>query len=258
MTSLNIMINILGNPTLLIAAKTLVIIIGSMLMGIWLSYLYYARYKNQLAGISRQLEQEYNKSQRLREELQEQKDENTARVYQMDELKSKLATLSREIQTWQEQVRTSENESHKLKEQSDHLRIVNESLHQRLRVIEEELRQAVAKTGRSTAKQPVVAATRANYEQVSQVLGRTVAENDLTIILGLGPKTSILLQEKGIDTWEKLAGVPVEDLQQWLQEAGGVYKTINPTHWPRQAKMAALGEWRKLRIYQEKIRNDMT
>jgi predicted flap endonuclease-1-like 5' DNA nuclease len=90
---------------------------------------------------------------------------------------------------------------------------------------------------------------------VSKLIGRQVAENDLTLILGIGPKTAEILKSHGVDTWDKLAATPLLDLSKWLLEAGGIYKSQDPTSWAKQATMAAHGEWRKLRLYQETLRS---
>ncbi len=79
-------------------------------------------------------------------------------------------------------------------------------------------------------------------------------ENDLTVIAGIGPRTASLLQAMGIDTWELLAGTSVSELRQTLDKAGGNYKSLDPTHWPRQAAMAAQSEWRKLRVFQQSLK----
>ena len=95
---------------------------------------------------------------------------------------------------------------------------------------------------------------RANYDHVSRLLGRQVTENDLTLIAGIGPRTASLLQKMGIESWDALAATPVDKLRQILGDAGGVYKSQDPTHWPKQASMAAQSEWRKLRVFQETLK----
>jgi len=120
-------------------------------------------------------------------------------------------------------------------------------------VIEEELLQSKS-IAKPLKKIISSVATRANYEHVSQLLGRQVTENDLTLITGIGPKTAALLQANGIQTWNDLAKAKVEDLGEILSEAGGIYKSQDPTHWPKQAVMAAKSEWRKLRVFQESLR----
>ncbi len=83
------------------------------------------------------------------------------------------------------------------------------------------------------------------------VMGRKIEPNDLTVIEGIGPKIQGLLKESGIDTWSTLAEATVAKLQSILEDAGDRYRMHNPSTWPKQAEMAAAGEWDKLREYQD-------
>ena len=135
----------------------------------------------------------------------------------------------------------------------DGLNATIESYQQRINIIQEELensRVPELKTKKLSNTTPV----RANFEHVSQLLGKQVTDNDLTLITGIGPKAAALLQSGGIETWDDLANATFEHLKSLLNEAGGVYKSLDPTHWPKQAAMASQGEWRKLRVFQESLR----
>ncbi len=75
--------------------------------------------------------------------------------------------------------------------------------------------------------------------------------DDLTAIEGIGPKTSELLKAKGIHTWQTLSETSVNTLQDILNEAGARFKLSDPGTWPKQAGMAARGEWDELKKYQD-------
>jgi predicted flap endonuclease-1-like 5' DNA nuclease len=135
----------------------------------------------------------------------------------------------------------------------DTLNSTIDSYQHRLRIIEEELEQVKVKETKPR-KSSTPSAVSANYEHVSKLLGKQVTDNDLTLIIGIGPKTAALLQSQGLQTWEELAAVTQEHLRKILSEAGGIYKTQDPTHWAKQALMASQGEWRKLRVFQETLR----
>ncbi|MFK7934190.1 MAG: helix-hairpin-helix domain-containing protein [Saprospiraceae bacterium] len=77
------------------------------------------------------------------------------------------------------------------------------------------------------------------------------SENDLKMIEGIGPKIEQLLKSNGIMTWQALAESSVERLKEILTEAGNRYKMHNPSTWPDQARLAADGEWEKLKTYQD-------
>jgi len=86
----------------------------------------------------------------------------------------------------------------------------------------------------------------------SVALPKGVKLNDLTVVEGIGPKISQILKDGGVRTWQELADSPVEFIQKLLNEAGNRYKLANPGSWPKQAKMAANGEWEKLQAWQDK------
>lgn len=83
------------------------------------------------------------------------------------------------------------------------------------------------------------------------VFGRKIREDDLKIIEGIGPKTEELLNNSSIHTWRQLGNTSVPQLQSILDKAGDRFQLLNPSTWPKQARLAADGEWIKLREYQE-------
>ena len=73
----------------------------------------------------------------------------------------------------------------------------------------------------------------------------------LEIIEGIGPKVSELLATNGISTWADLASKSPDEIQPSLEAAGSVYKMMDPSSWPQQAKLAAEGQWTALIEYQK-------
>lgn len=80
------------------------------------------------------------------------------------------------------------------------------------------------------------------------------AKDDLTKIEGVGPKIASLLNEAGIVTYEDLSKAKVETLKGILEKAGSRYKMHDPTTWPKQAALAAKGEWDKLEKLQAELK----
>jgi len=80
-----------------------------------------------------------------------------------------------------------------------------------------------------------------------------VAADDLTKVEGIGPKISEIFQTSGILTFADLAGKSEDDLKEILAAAGSRYASKNPASWPKQAKMAAEGQWEELEAYQAKL-----
>lgn len=82
----------------------------------------------------------------------------------------------------------------------------------------------------------------------------TVAKaDDLKKIEGIGPKIAGLLNAAGIITFNDLSKAKKTSLKAVLADAGNRYKMHDPTSWPKQAKLAAKGEWDKLKTLQDEL-----
>ncbi len=86
-------------------------------------------------------------------------------------------------------------------------------------------------------------------------LSRSTPEkpDNLRKIEGIGPKVAQLLNEAGILTFEQLAQTESDRLRTILEEAGGVFKAMDPASWPEQAGLAAKGDWEALKILQDQL-----
>ncbi len=60
--------------------------------------------------------------------------------------------------------------------------------------------------------------------------------DDLTVVEGIGPKISAVLQQAGIDSYAALAATPVDDLRKLL--ADNNLRFADPSTWPEQAALA--------------------
>lgn len=81
------------------------------------------------------------------------------------------------------------------------------------------------------------------------------AQDDLKIVEGIGPKIEVLLNNSGINTWQALSETEVSKLRAILREAGPRYDRLAaPESWSLQAKLAANGDWSKLREFQNRLR----
>ncbi len=79
-----------------------------------------------------------------------------------------------------------------------------------------------------------------------------VAEDDLTRIEGIGPRIASILKEAGISTFGTLAATTPEAITALLKDAG--FKApFDATTWPKQAEMAARGDWDALARLQEEL-----
>lgn len=248
-------LNILNNETFLLAAETLFIVIGSMLLGILLSYLNSGGLRTKLTDLTLALEEEKKQSEELREQVRQISQIRTELQTNIEDLRAKTAAQARSYFDQQLYLQNRDEEFKNQKSVIDGLQTTIDTYQHKLHVIQEDLEKTRSNDFRSR-KTNTPLPVRANFEHVSKLLGKQVTDNDLTLIAGIGPKSATLLQSKGIDTWEDLAKASVETLRAILDEAGGVYKSQDPTHWAKQAVMASQGEWRKLRVFQEALKKN--
>ncbi|MCP4977654.1 MAG: 30S ribosomal protein S2 [Maribacter sp.] len=75
--------------------------------------------------------------------------------------------------------------------------------------------------------------------------------DDLTKIEGIGPKGAEALVNASIDTYAKLAKAKADKIKEILTEASSRMAHLDPTSWPKQAKMAAEGKWDELKEWQD-------
>ena len=92
-----------------------------------------------------------------------------------------------------------------------------------------------------------------NQNQAASVFGKKIKENDLTIIEGIGPKIQQLFHNNNIKTWKSLSNCSVQKCQSILDDGGEAYRIHNPGTWPKQARLAYEGKWKKLLEWQEEL-----
>jgi predicted flap endonuclease-1-like 5' DNA nuclease len=92
-----------------------------------------------------------------------------------------------------------------------------------------------------------------NAGEAKAIFGRTVKENDLTIVEGIGPKIQELFHKGGVHTWKSLSETTVARCQEILDGAGSAYAVHKPGSWPEQAKFAYEGRWKELKDWQDDL-----
>lgn len=119
-----------------------------------------------------------------------------------------------------------------------------------------------AKKGKATAKadittQPKKAATKkvvAKKVTAKKATKKTAKADDLKKVEGIGPKIAGLLNEAGIITFADLSKAPIKKLKKVLEDAGSRFRMHDPKTWSEQAKLAAKGEWDKLKAWQGELK----
>ncbi len=99
--------------------------------------------------------------------------------------------------------------------------------------------------------EPTTAPDPFDRQSAKAAMGKPIKQDDLTIIEGIGPKISGLIKKDGIKTWRELSKVKAKHIKGILDNAGPKYQMHNPSTWPKQAKLAADGKWKKLKDYQD-------
>jgi large subunit ribosomal protein L27 len=103
----------------------------------------------------------------------------------------------------------------------------------------------------TTAAEPAVEKKLASKGgKITLPSGKKVAQDDLKLVEGVGPKIEGLLNDAGIHTWADLANADLDKLQAILDEAGSRYRMHDPATWAKQAALAADGSWEELEEYQ--------
>jgi predicted flap endonuclease-1-like 5' DNA nuclease len=75
----------------------------------------------------------------------------------------------------------------------------------------------------------------------------------LNKIEGIGPKIATVLNEGGVESFAVLATKSPEDIRAILDAAEGNFKAHDPGTWPKQAEMAAAGNWDELKVWQDEL-----
>ena len=81
----------------------------------------------------------------------------------------------------------------------------------------------------------------------------TGSKDDLTKIEGIGTKVQGLLNDAGIFTWLQLSRAEESFIKTVLEKAGGVYASMKPGTWAKQAEMAHEGKWDALKKWQDEL-----
>ncbi|MBN1315435.1 MAG: DUF4332 domain-containing protein [Anaerolineales bacterium] len=80
-----------------------------------------------------------------------------------------------------------------------------------------------------------------------------IVPDDLAKIEGIGPKISSVLQEAGITTFAQLAETDVARIEEILDKDTRL-RLANPSTWPKQAALAAAGDWEGLEVLQDQLK----
>lgn len=98
------------------------------------------------------------------------------------------------------------------------------------------------------AEKAAPAAKKAPAKKAAKAKG-----DDLKIIEGIGPKIAEVFNDAGIATFQDLANADTAKLREILDAAGSQFASHDPTTWPQQAELAALGKMDELKALQDEL-----
>ena len=62
-----------------------------------------------------------------------------------------------------------------------------------------------------------------------------------------------MFHNHNVTTWADLANCTIEKCKEVLKSGGKRFEIHKPGTWPKQAEMAAKGEWQKLKDWQDQL-----
>ena len=83
---------------------------------------------------------------------------------------------------------------------------------------------------------------------------KEILKDDLTRIEGIGKKIEALLRKSDIITYKQLSKTSIKKLKEILDAAGNKFSIHDPATWPKQAKLAATGNWDELADLQKELK----
>ena len=93
-------------------------------------------------------------------------------------------------------------------------------------------------------------------KEVSNLRTQKLAMQDkFSYLTGIGKKVSSILRLAGIKSFSQLAATDVNRIREILEEANpSLLNITDPTTWPEQARLAAIGDWTTLSALEESIK----
>ena len=119
--------------------------------------------------------------------------------------------------------------------------------------LEADLAASQSKASMSMAAAAAPAAIAFDAAAAKAVFGKTIKQDDLKIVEGIGPKIEELFHNAGIKTWSALGAATFAECKKILDDAGSRYQMHNPATWPDEAKMAAEGKFAELLKWQDEL-----
>lgn len=161
---------------------------------------------------------------------------------QHNQAASAAATAAARGQAASEKAKEAGN---KLKAEAEHFR----AQHEQHKVQEAAAAVGLAGSAGGAASLPDLAAGRTAIGH-----SKKLDPSDLTVIEGIGPKISAILNQGGISTWHDLAATDPSKIQELLHQAGPQFNIHRPQTWPQQAALLQNGRWSEFNQLTEQLK----
>ncbi len=150
---------------------------------------------------------------------------------------------------------------HKAKDSVEHLKekaapVSSEWLHKA-----KEISNGLSSKGSSLGSETLVkgsstlASLAASAKELTEKLASnlSIKHDDLQKLTGIGPTFASVLHRAGIHTYQQLAETSPQKLQALLIVEDEQFSKHDTSSWPKQAALAAQGEWEQLKAYQDSL-----
>jgi predicted flap endonuclease-1-like 5' DNA nuclease len=162
-----------------------------------------------------------------------------------DLLEEEIVSLKAKIRKLEEEKKTLQSDVHRLEGEK-------QTLQADVRRMDDEI-ASLKLTIEKLEKEARLLAEQASLKSAEVPHARIVAD-DLTVVIGIGPKIARLLKDHGIITWKALSEMsPAAITEILLHDGGERYRIHNPATWPQQALLLHEGRWDELKELQSRI-----
>ena len=150
--------------------------------------------------------------------------------------------------------RKTEKQSEKASEEAAEAKTAKETKQEKPKV-EPKAESVIAEEPKAEEKvEEIAEAAPVVEEKATEDKSASEDPDNLTKIEGIGPKAAEALVAAGVNTYGKLAKAKADKIKEILTEASSRMAHLDPTSWPKQAKMAADGKWDELKDWQDKAK----
>jgi predicted flap endonuclease-1-like 5' DNA nuclease len=197
------------------------------------------------------------KNAELTDQQKQLKAEQAAAVKLAESNSTELAKAKSELSKTESQIADLKADREKLKSElksaEERIQVVKKEASDTLAIAKKAAAESSSKTTvkKSSTKKTTAKKSSASKKTTTRKKGKKA--DDLTIVEGIGPKICELLKSAGIENLAVLGKTKPEKVREILSDAGAKFARHNPETWPRQADMAAKGEWEKLAEWQDKL-----